>query len=188
MFGDTLYEVKWHDGIDPDGVGHQVQLYISSVGDTIVNQYVYYNSEGIIDTLKSEFYSLEIFPTDTVNQYRGVLVLYTMFDKMPIDAQNRRRLQLLYDDIADSIRMRSAISERSTRLEFYYTNTIDHHLTGVLLQDVFRDTIIDKDSMVQYGKTRLLIDTRESTNNSFITSHRFLKLKRLGNIYGYFLE
>lgn len=188
MFGDTLYEVKWFYAVSPEGIGQEIQYYISEVGDTILNQYYYYNQEGVIDTLESEFYTLEIFPTDTLDWYKGALTLHTMFGKMPIDAKNRRRLQLLYDEITDSVILSSVISERSNRLEFYYRNTIDHHLTGVLLQDVFRDTIIGQDTLVQYGKTRLLVDTRESTNNTFIQSHRFLKIKRKGNKYGYFLE
>jgi len=188
MLGDTIYEVDWFDGAPEGQLELALQLYISAVGDTIVNQFYYYTKEGVIDTLKSEFYSLQIFPTDTLHRYKGVLVLHTRFDKLHVDEKNRRKLQLLYDEFTDSLLIGSVISERSNRLEFYYRNTIDHHLTGVLLQDVFRDTIIGQDTMLNYGKTRLLVDTRTSTNNTYIDSYRFLKVKRLGYKGSYFLE
>ena len=188
MLGDTLYEVDWFNGAPEGEVELALQLYISSVGDTIVNQFYYYTKEGIIDTLKSEFYSLQIIPSDTLHRYKGVLVLHTRFDTLRVNEKNRRKLQLLYDEFTDSLLLGSVISERSNRLEFYYRNTIDHHLTGVLLQDVFRDTIVGQDTLLNYGKTRLLVDTRTSTNNTFIKSHRFLKVKRLGYKGSYFLE
>lgn len=188
MLGDTLYEVQWFDGTPEGQLEQAVQLYISAVGDTLVNQFYYYTKEGVIDTLKSEFYSLQIIPSDTLHRYKGILVLHTRFDTLRVNERNRRKLQLLYDEFTDSLLLGSAISERSNRLEFYYRNTIDHHLTGVLLQDVFRDTLVGQDTLLNYGKTRLLVDTRTSTNNMFIDSHGFLKVKRLGYKGSYFLE
>lgn len=186
--GEVFYQVKWFTYPTLDGKLESVQYYISETGDTIINQVVVFWDDETIDTLSSEFYSLQIYPTDTLDTYKGVLVLHTRFDKLQINAENRRRLQLLYDEITDSLILSAVSSDSSNRLEFYYRNTIDHHLTGVLLQDVFRDTLIGNDTLLNYGKTKLLIDTRELTNNTFIESYRFLKVKGKNTTSGYFFE
>ena len=188
MLGKVFYQVKWFTYPTLDGKLESVQYYISETGDTIINQVVVFWDDETIDTLSSEFYSLQIYPTDTLDTYKGVLVLHTRFDKLQVNAENRRRLQLLYDEITDSLILSAVSSDSSNRLEFYYRNTIDHHLTGVLLQDVFRDTLIGNDTLLNYGKTKLLIDTRELTNNTFIESYRFLKVKGKNSTSGYFFE
>ncbi|WP_199268629.1 hypothetical protein [Myroides fluvii] len=188
MLGEVFYQVKWFSYPTLDDKLESVQYYISETGDTIINQVVVFWDEETIDTLSSEFYSLQIYPTDTLDTYKGVLVLYNRFNKLQVGAENKRRLQLLYDEITDSLILSAVSSDTSNRLEFYYRNSIDHHLTGVLLQDVFRDTLVGNDTLLNYGKTRLLIDTRELTNNTFIESHRFLKVKGKNSTSGYFFE
>lgn len=186
-FGDTLYDVQWFNYPSIENPSESVEYYVSVFGDTIVNQFTLYK-DGVIDTLNSEFYDLRIRKTPTPDLYNAILTLHTRFDTLQVNAKNKRRLQLLYLEITDSILVSSVISESTNRLEFSYRNTIDDQLIGVIIQDVFRDTVINQEEMLNYGKTRLLVNTKTPANNFFISSHRFLKIKRKGNEYGYFME
>lgn len=183
FFSDTIYERVWFNNLVEEKPEYHVELYISNVGDTIQNQYVQYKN-GVIDTLKSEFYDLEVLYTNEAHIYKGILTLHSRFDNLQINEKNRRRLQLMYDEFGDSISIGSVISESSNRLEFEFRNVISEHLTGVLIQDVFRDTIIDGDNMVNYSETRILVDTRDITDNISIYSHRFLEEKRVNKNRG----
>lgn len=178
FFSDTIYERFWFSNPSLEAPDFSVENYVSNVGDTIENQFKRYKN-GVVDTLKSEFYDLEIYDTDKPNIYKGIITLHTRFDTLQINEKNTRRLQFMFDEFGDSISLGSVISKTSNRLEFEFKNVISEHLTGVLIQDVFRDTVIDGEDMVNYGKTRILVDTRGITDNTFIYSHRFLEEKRI---------
>lgn len=179
FFSDTIYKRIWISTPNIENPYFSIEYYVSSVGDTIENQFENYRDDGTIDTLKSEFYHLEIYDTDRPDVYKGIITLHTRFDTLQINEKNSRRLQFMYDEFGDSISLGSVISKTSNRLEFEFKNVISEHLTGVLIQDVFRDTLVEGEIKLNYGKTRILVDTRNTTDNTFIKSHRFLEEKRI---------
>ncbi|PKP16390.1 MAG: hypothetical protein CVU07_07090 [Bacteroidetes bacterium HGW-Bacteroidetes-23] len=175
---DTIYTRLWINYPSVEKPNKSIEYYISSKTDTIFNQTKVYKN-GILDTLKSEFYELEIYKTKKPNLYKGKIILHSRFDKLQINDMNKRKLQFLYLEFNDSLNLRSVSSKSSNQLEFEFINTKNNHLTGVLIQDVFRDTLINNEKLLNYGKTRILVDTDNETDNLFISSHQFLKEKRL---------
>lgn len=178
FISDTIYERVWLNSPTVENPDYGIEFYISNVGDTIENQYERYIN-GVVDTLKSEFYNLEVYKTNKLHIYKGILTLHSRFDTLQINEKNRRRLQFMYYEFGDSVRLRAVTSEIFNRLEFDFQNIRNEHLTGVLIQDVFRDTIMEGEDMLNYRKTRILVDTRDITDNPFIKSHRFLEEKRI---------
>jgi hypothetical protein len=175
---DTIYTRVWINYPSLEKPNKSIEYYISSKTDTIFNQTKVYKN-GILDTLKSEFYELEIYKTKKPNLYKGKIILHSRFDKLQINDMNKRKLQFLYLEFNDSLNLKSVTTKSSNQLEFEFINTKNNHLTGVLIQDVFRDTLINNEKLLNYGKTRLLVDTNNETDNLFISSHQFLKEKIL---------
>lgn len=177
---DTIYTRLWINYPSVEKPNKSIEYYISSKTDTIFNQTKVFKN-GILDTLKSEFYELEIYKTKKPNLYKGKIILHSRFDKLQINDMNKRKLQFLYLEFNDSLNLRSVSSKSSNQLEFEFINTKNNHLTGVLIQDVFRDTLINNEKLLNYGKTRILVDTDNETDNLFISSHQFLKEKILSS-------
>lgn len=175
---DTVYRKLWRSYPSTENPQESIEYYVSPKTDTIFNQMKVYKN-GILDTLRSEFYELEVFKTDKPNFYKGKIILHTRFDKLKLNKENKRKLEFLYLEFKDSLIVSSTKSESSNILEFGFMNTKDNNLTGVLIQDVFRDTIINGKTMLNYGKARILVDTKNETDNLFISSHNFLKEKNL---------
>ncbi|MDP2162033.1 MAG: hypothetical protein Q8K02_16250 [Flavobacterium sp.] len=178
---DTIYEKLWLCYPTIENPDECIEYYISPLTDTIYNQIKVFTN-GTLDTLKSKFYEINIFKTEKSNVYRANITLHSRFDTLKVNKQNKRTFQILYLDFDGKYSIGSKESTSANNLEFEFTNTKDNHLTGVLIDDVFRDTIIQNEVMLNYGKTRILVDTRNSTDNLFISSHRFLKEKSKNSI------
>jgi len=177
---DTIYSRLWINYPLVENPDKSIEFYVSSQTDTIFNQRKIYKN-GVLDTLKSEFYNLEVYKTNKPNLYKGKITFHTRFDTLKINKKNNRELQFLYLEFNDSIIISSVKSKTSNYLEFEFINTKNNHLTGVLIQDVFRDTLVKNEEMLNYSKSRILVDTRNETDNLFISSHGFLKDKILKN-------
>ncbi|GGD34925.1 hypothetical protein [Flavobacterium orientale] len=173
---DTIYEKLWLCYPTIENLDECIEYYISPLTDTIYNQIKVFTN-GTLDTLKSEFYDINIFKTEKSNVYRANITLHSRFDTLKINQKNQRTFKILYIEFDGKYSIGSKVSKTSNFIEFEYINTKDNHLTGVLVDDVFRDTIIQNESQLNYGKTRILVDTRNSTDNLFISNRNFLKEK-----------
>lgn len=167
---DTIYKREWMR-IDY-GKNHveEVEIYISENKDTISNQYkAFLNNQ--IDTLNSHYYDLKITKTEKPNVYNGQIILHTKYKNLKLNKQNRRTIEFSYcDQNKDSIFIRRIKSEKSNIINFRFENYYGNRLNGQLYQIVERDTIINKEKMINLNRSYIMVDNQVETINLFLDS------------------
>ncbi|MBR9847732.1 MAG: hypothetical protein GYB35_17305 [Algicola sp.] len=172
---DSLYRREWLEIDYGNDRIERIEVYISKSGDTITNQYKPFKNHQI-DTLRSEFYDLEISKTNKENIYKGKITIHSMYDKLELNEKNRKTLDFHYvEQNEDSIRITSKKSKSSDTIEFEYENAYGNHLQGIIIQTVERDTIIKNEEMVNLFMLDLLVDNIIITDNMCLEIYEFKK-------------
>ena len=177
IFQDSLYTKKWLTVDYNDGRIEDVEIYITKDNDTVTNQFKPYRNKQI-DTIRSEFYDLKITETEKENIYKGKISIHSKYDKLELDDKNKRTVDFHYaEQNADSMRITSLKSEINNVIEFEFENFYSNRLQGVIIITVLRDTIINKEKMINLFELELLVDNKDITDNMCLEIYEFKKNK-----------
>ena len=161
-----------------DSLLEDYELYITKNRDTFYNQYKVYKN-GVLDTLNSIYYSLDISKTDKPNTYKGIITLHSKYENIKLNESIRREVQFGYCvQNKDSIDIVYLESKTENTFEFEYENYYNHKLQGILYQIVLRDTIVDNEEYVNINRIYLLVDNDTLTDNLFLESYEIPKTKK----------
>jgi hypothetical protein len=172
---DSLYRREWLEIDYGNDRIERIEVYISKSGDTITNQYKPFENNQI-DTLRSEFYDLEISKTNKKNIYKGKITIHSKYDELELNEKNRKTLDFHYvEQNEDSIRITSKKTKSSDTIEFEYENAYGNHLQGIIIQMVDRDTIVKNEEMINLFTLELLVDNINVTDNMCLEIYEFKK-------------
>ena len=135
----------------------ECEIYVSKNNDTIINQYKKIEN-GVIDSLNSLFYILKIKKSNKEGYYSANISLHSEYERLELNEKNKRTLSFYYleqkaDNLYDSISSVTTTVDNS--LEFEFENHYDDRLIGLLTQEVFRDTVVNAEKMLNYRMTYL---------------------------------
>lgn len=167
-----------------DTIREKYEVFISGKKDSIYNQSFRFK-ENKIDTVNSEFYTLNISKTNIKYIYQGVLTLYNKHYKLKIDSENERITEFhFFEQNKDSVWISEVKSESSNQLKFKFENYYNDKLYGMLTQLTLRDTIIDKDSMITISNSYLIVTNKVKNSDFYIKSYDFDK-ERIFSLKGF---
>jgi hypothetical protein len=157
--------VKWNEFRE-----EKYELYISKNNDTIYNQYKIFEN-GILDSLNSHYYVLNIKKSDRDGFYKAKISVHSEYETLELNDENKRTLTFYYleqkaDKLYDSISSKTTKIHNS--LEFEFENQYDDRLVGLLAQEVMRDTILNGEKAFNYRMSYLLVDNYAITDNLFL--------------------
>ena len=166
---DTLYTRSWMNIKYQDGTREEVEIYVTTNNDTIINQYKYYDSNDILDTIASTYYEFSFEESGKPYTYVGSITLHSKYKNLNLNKNNRRTLEFSFcEQNADSMSLKYLKSEKSNTINFESKNYYNKKLIGLLYQLTERDTT---NEMVNLNQIHILVDNTSSTNNLFLKAY-----------------
>lgn len=166
MLRDTLYKRKWIIVEHQNNLKEEVELYITKDRDTFVNQYKSFVN-GVLDTLYSQYYELEILDTEKEHFYRAKIKFYHKFNNLKDYVDKTSKFRYLSQN-KDSLYL-NELEIDSSEIEFVFENFYEKRLQGCIDQIIFTvsESIRNGEEMLDVNWLELAVDSHIYTDNLF---------------------
>lgn len=165
MLRDSVYQREWIGLNYENNTREYYEVYITKERDTFVNQYKYYVN-GVLDTLHSEYYELEILDTDKEHFYKGKIKLNHKYTNLK--DENRILNFAFLSQNKDSV-FTNYLEFNEPEFEFIFENYRSKRLQGFIYQisSVKLDSFVNGEQQVNVNELKLAIDSDIYTDNLF---------------------
>jgi len=165
------YEINQISEIYDNNIEEISEIYRSNINDTLYNQnWIIRN--GVLDTLSSNFYILDLERIEDEKRNLGTLTInsptYEKHKASSIEREIWLHLIQFKDSKIDILDYHS-INSNKVDFDFYSDNDT---IVGVLREQILKDTIVDGEKMIRFIEVILMIDNKHNTNNPFIETFR----------------
>lgn len=166
MLKDSLYKREWIIVEHQNNLREEVELYITKERDTFVNQYKSFVN-GVLDTLYSEYYELEISDTEKEHFYRAKIKFYHKFNNLKDYKDKISKFRYLSQN-KDSLYLNELEIDKP-EIEFVFENFYDRRLQGSIDQIIFTESgsIHNGEEMLDVNWLELAVDSHIYTDNLF---------------------
>lgn len=166
MLKDSLYKRAWIIVEHQNNLREEVEVYITKERDTFVNQYKSFVN-GVLDTLYSEYYELEILDTEKEHFYRAKIKFYHKFNNLK-DYEDKISKFWYLSQNKDSLYINELEIDKP-EIEFVFENFYEKRLQGSIDQIIFTvsDSIRNGEKMLDVNWLELIVDSHIYTDNLF---------------------
>lgn len=143
----------------------ELEIYVSKSNDTMGYQIKRYK-EGVIDSSKSTFYTLDLYREEGTNLLGGELTYH-------FDSLNQGKLGTLTFSVLSKSNNKTKVLDfenfntDSNSLEFNFPHDTDT-LMGIIYAQHWKDTIDNGEDKLEFKQVLLAVGNYNETNNPFV--------------------
>lgn len=173
---DSNYDRFWVQFYDSDSTMIQIENYVRNNKDTFRFQYKKFKNNKL-DTIKSNFYTLDIAKKPNEKYYKGVLKLYP--DKNLNNYRSKDLNLMILQNGKEVDTIFTFKSKNTDTIAFKYESFRDTAVIGLLIETITidLDTIVNNKPMVRIIEKMYPIDNKSKTDNIFIEAFEIDKIK-----------
>lgn len=147
--------------------------------DTLWNQIKVYNN-GELNKKYSKFYDIEVEPTTREYIYLAKIKMYSEYSKLHVDNNNQRSVDISFlNYYQDSLWFEYKRFDNTDCFEFEFTNYHNDRFTGNISEYVYRDTVVNNETLVNARITKIALSNKAKFSGIFINNDSIFKRQKI---------